>query len=315
MRDVEEPTLEQIDGATVLVADDDPDIRELVALRLRAAGFDVQLAANGEEALAMVAVRRPDLLVLDVAMPLVDGLEVCRRVQELGTDAPPVIFLTARAHPAGLLEGFEAGAADYVTKPFRPAELMARVQAALRAKAIRDAYAREATTDPLTGVLNRRGLDGRVAEVVGLARRYARPLACLMIDIDHFKRINDTYGHPAGDEVLRVLAERLRQHTRVSDVVARYGGEEFTVLLPETDEEHAVAAAEKVRREIAAAPVVVEFETGPASIDLRASVGVASWNETMVGPAELFGAADQALYEAKRLGRDRVVVASQLAAA
>jgi diguanylate cyclase (GGDEF)-like protein len=300
----------------VLVADDDLDIRELVALRLRSAGYEVVTAENGRQALELVEGRMPDLLLLDVSMPVLDGLEVCRQVQDMGPTAPPVIFLTARAHPAGCLDGFDAGAVDYVTKPFRPAELLARVSAAIRAKAVRDAFAHEATTDGLTTLLNRRGLEIRAEEAVDLARRYSRPLACLMVDIDHFKHVNDTHGHRAGDAVLRQVAERIRATTRISDVVGRYGGEEFVLLLPETDEDGAILAAEKVRCEIADRPLPVTSQAGgEATVSLRASVGVACFDQRTFDAAELMSNADGALYQAKRLGRDRVVAASRLAAA
>ncbi len=301
-------------GPLVLVADDDLDIRELVALRLARAGYEVLTAEGGEEALRLIEEHDPDLLLLDVSMPVVDGLEVCRRVQELGPTAPPVIFLTARAQPGGCLEGFAAGGIDYVTKPFRTDELLARVQAAIRTKTVRDAFAYEATTDGLTALLNRRGLEARAEEAVALSRRYGRPLACLMVDIDHFKRVNDTYGHRAGDAVLRQVAERIRLATRISDIVARYGGEEFVLLLPETDEESAVIAAEKVRARIANEPLPVSNGTD-AAVELRVSVGIGCVDETTADAHELFSTADEALYRAKRLGRDRVVVASRLAAA
>lgn len=296
----------------VLVADDDEDIRSLVALRLRRAGYEVVTAANGEEALALAHEHEPDLLLLDVSMPRLDGYAVCRQVQALGPTAPPVIFLTARTHAAGLLEGFDAGASDYVMKPFRPDELLARVQAVLRTKALRDAYAHDATTDALTGLLNRRGLETRAAEAIAIAHRHGRPLACLIIDLDHFKTINDTYGHAAGDRSLREAAHRIRSNLRASDIVARYGGEEFLLLLPETDEAGAVAVAEKARTVLAEALVDVETEQGPAAITLQASVGIASWEATMKDLSTLYAAADRALYEAKRTGRNRIVVASDL---
>jgi two-component system, cell cycle response regulator len=300
----------------VLLANGDLGMRELVALRLRDAGYEVATAANGEEALELYAQRRPDLLLLDVSMPVLDGLEVCRRVQHDGPTAPPVIFLTARSDAAGCVEGLEAGAVDYVTTPFRPAELVARIQGAIRAKVVREALAREATTDGLTGLLNRRGLERRAHEAVELARRYRRPLACLMVDIDLLKTVNDERGHRAGDAVLRHVAERLRASTRLSDVVGRYGGDEFVLLLPEADLHDGRAAGEKIRREVAATAVAVGAEGGAsAAVDLRVSVGVACFDEEMTTASELLDLADQALYEAKRLGRDRVVVAKDVAAA
>jgi diguanylate cyclase (GGDEF)-like protein len=296
----------------VLVADDDEDIRSLVALRLRRAGYEVVTAANGEEALALAHEHEPDLLLLDVSMPRLDGYAVCRQVQALGPTAPPVIFLTARTHAAGLLEGFDAGASDYVMKPFRPDELLARVQAVLRTKALRDAYADDATTDALTGLLNRRGLETRAAEAIAIARRHGRPLGCLIVDLDHFKAINDTYGHAAGDRCLQETAHRLRSNLRASDIVARYGGEEFLLLLPEADHAGALAVAEKIRGVVAETPVEVETERGSTAIRLQASVGLASWEESMTDLATLYAAADRALYEAKRAGRNRVAAASDL---
>jgi len=295
----------------VLVADDDEDIRSLVALRLRKAGYGVVTAANGEEALRLAREVKPDLLLLDVSMPGMDGLAVCRELQASGGDAP-VIFLTARTHDTAALEGFAAGAADYVTKPFRPAELLARVHANLRAKAVRDALAHDATTDPLTGLLNRRGLESRAVETVALARRHGRPLTCLAIDLDHFKRINDTYGHAAGDAVLRAVAERLHRQTRVSDLAARFGGEEFVLLLPETEGDGGAIVGEKVRAACAADPVAYASPEGHVSIPVTCSIGVACWRPGMGDPPDLFDEADRALYEAKRRGRNCVVLASGL---
>ena len=296
----------------VLVADDDEDIRSLVALRLRKAGYEVVTAVDGEEALRLAREVKPDLLLLDVSMPVMDGFAVCREIQSQGPAAPPVIFLTARTHSAAALEGFAVGAADYVTKPFRPAELLARVHANLRSKAVRDALAHDATTDPLTGLLNRRGLESRAVEAIALARRHGRPLACLVVDLDHFKRVNDTFGHAAGDEVLRTVAELIHRLTRISDLVARYGGEEFLLLLPETDRDGAAAVGEKIRAVLAAHPFEYASPEGPVVMPITASFGGACWRPGMGEPPDLFDAADRALYEAKRLGRNCIVVASEL---
>jgi two-component system cell cycle response regulator len=299
----------------VLVADDELDIRALVALVLRSNGYDVIEARDGNEALALAGERTPDLLLLDIGMPGADGLAVCREIQARGAIAPPVVFLTANADVDARVGGLDAGAIDYIVKPFVARELVARVRAALRAKARQDDLAAEAATDPLTGAVSRRQLDQRLLEAVALARR-GRPAACMVIDVDGFKAINDAYGHVAGDRVLRTLAERLRAALRATDVVGRYGGDEFVVLIEATDD-GARAVAHKVWGALTAAPVVVADEEtdvsatsgGAHAIRVGASVGVASWNHTMDGPEGLVAAADKAMYQAKRFGGNRVAAA------
>ncbi|MEZ5101912.1 MAG: diguanylate cyclase [Thermoleophilia bacterium] len=294
----------------ILVADDDPDILGLLAFVLRKAGYEVVTAPHGGEALRMARETEPDLVLLDVSMPVLNGYEVCEQLVTSVPDAPPVIFLTAHGHSSARVQGLDAGAVDYVVKPFDAQELTARVRAALRTKAARDMLAAEASTDALTGLLNRSQLYSRAAEAVSLARRHNRPLACIMVDLDHFKKINDTYGHAAGDAVLREAAQRLRTVGRVSDVVVRYGGEEFLVLLPETDIDGAAAIAERIRTTLSATPIRVEDALGSQGwldLTVTASLGIATWDgETMDGPNALLAVADGALYRAKQNGRDRV---------
>lgn len=295
----------------ILVADDDPDILSLLGHLLRKAGYEVITATDGNEALALAREHDPDLLVLDVSMPHADGYTVCRQIQEDGLAAPPVIFLTAHAHTSARVNGLDAGAVDYITKPFDPDELRARVRAVLRTKTARDALAVEAATDALTGLLNRSQLGPRVSELVSAARRHGRPLACLMIDLDHFKAVNDTYGHPAGDAVLAEAARRFDSVRRAEDVLIRYGGEEFLALLPDTDAEGAVVAADKLRAALAAGPVSVETDGGPPlEITVRASIGVACWDATMADASLLVAASDEALYRAKAAGRNQVQLAA-----
>jgi two-component system cell cycle response regulator len=220
---------------------------------------------------------------------------------ESATTPSPVIFLTAHSHTDARVAGLDAGAVDYIVKPFANEELVARVRAALRTKAVHDGLAETAARDGLTGVFNRRELDARAGQAVALATRHGRPFACLLLDIDHFKHVNDTYGHAAGDEVLREVARRLSDCSRITDVVGRYGGEEFVVLLPEASGAQAVVAADKLRAALAGAPV----SFGAMSIPTRASIGVSTWGTTMRVAADIYAAADQALYRAKELGRDR----------
>jgi diguanylate cyclase (GGDEF)-like protein len=291
----------------ILVADDDPDILTMVSTLLLREGYGVIPATNGVEALSLAQSALPDLLVLDIAMPGMDGYSVCREVRASGPEAPPVIFLTARVETQDRVVGLDAGAVDYIVKPFSAAELRARVRAALRTKRDTDRLLVAAATDPLTGLLNRSQLGPRVGELVAASRRTGRPLACLMVDLDFFKTVNDTYGHQAGDAVLVEVARRLGDAKRASDVLVRYGGEEFLALLPETDLDGALVVAEKFRAGIADEPVVIQSEAhGPIEVSVRASVGVSWLDDGMYDAALLVAAADDALYRAKERGRNRV---------
>lgn len=297
--------------ARILIADDDPDILMLLRMVLAREGYEIVAAADGREALELARERAPDLCLLDVSMPGADGYAVCRELQKLGPSASPVIFLTAHAHTNARVSGLDAGAVDYVTKPFEREELRARVRAALRTKTVRDALAVEAATDALTGLLNRTSLETTVPELVALARRNGTPLSCLMIDLDHFKQVNDTYGHAAGDRVLVETASRFAAAVRQSDVLIRYGGEEFLLLLPGTDASGAMIMADRLREALEARPVVYRADPrdAPASIEVRASIGIATWRERYRDGAGMIAAADEALYRAKALGRNRVEVA------
>ncbi len=271
----------------ILVADDDGVTRAMVSAWLSGAGFAVVAASDGDEALTLAAEWHPDLLLVDVTMPGADGYVVCREIQAASSVPPPVIFLTAHSTMTARVAGLDAGAVDYIVKPFEQPELLARVRAALRTKAVRDGFAEKATRDGLTGLLNRREIDQRAEAAVRLVERHGRPLSCLMADIDHFKLINDRFGHAAGDEVLRETARRISSACRASDVVGRYGGEEFLLVLPETTAEDAVTTGDKIRRVLAERPIEVDG----FSISITASVGVAAWDASM-GPAELYEAAD-----------------------
>lgn len=284
----------------ILVADDDGVTRAMVTAWLGSSGFDVVAARDGDEALDVARTQQPDLLLVDVTMPGPDGFDVCRAIQSTSEVPPPVIFLTAHDAMTSQVAGLDAGAVDYIVKPFAEAELLARVRVALRAKAVRDGLTQRAIHDGLTGLLNRTELDARAEAAVRLAQRHGRPLSCLMADIDHFKHINDGFGHAAGDEVLREAARRIVTACRASDIVGRYGGEEFLLLLPETSARDAVTTADKLRRVLRERPVRVSG----ATIPITASVGVAEW-DTSMGVAALYAAADRSLYRAKHQGRNR----------
>jgi two-component system, cell cycle response regulator len=300
---------------TILVADDEPINRSLIKRRLEREGYRVVTAENGREAVELAKETLPDLVILDVMMPEMDGLEACRLIKEdVTTHDLPVIFLSARDETEMKVSGLTLGANDYISKPFKAEELLARVSVAIRLKRERDqllASAEEARasaeiaheqamTDALTGLLNRYGLQRALQREQSEARRYHRPLSCLLIDLDNFKFINDTYGHGAGDIALQQIGDILSKAVRGSDMVFRYGGEEFLVLLPETNIEGASALAEKIRR-AADSQLFGDGHIFPLTL----SAGVAALADQESGH-DMIARADMALYHAKAGGRNRV---------
>ena len=293
------PDVDKLPLVLVLVADDGVT-RAMVSAWLRDSGVDVIAARDGDEALVVATEQQPDLLVVDVTMPGQDGHDVCRAIQAASAVPPPVIFLMAHTPTTTRVAGLDAGAVDYIVKPFEQAELVARVRAALRTKAVRDDFVEQATRDRLTGLLNRREIDVHAEAAVSLAHRHGRSVSFLMVDIDHFKRLNDRYGDAAGDEVLREVARRIFSACRASDVVGRFGDDEFLLALPETLADDAATTGDKIRRVLSEKPV----KCGDLRIAITASVGVAELDPGM-RTAELYEAADRALYRAKELGRNR----------
>jgi two-component system, cell cycle response regulator len=298
--------------ACILVVDDHEDNVELLRARLEARGYRVEAAMDGQEALDKVLASPPDLILLDVMMPRVDGIEVVRRLKG-NPDLPfiPIIMQTALETTEDKVEGLDAGADDYITKPINFAELEARVKSLLRIKALQEELARAnatllkmSQTDGLTGVDNRRHIEERLTEMYQHATRLAEPLACVMVDVDHFKSVNDTHGHQAGDAVLKQLAEILRDSAREIDRVGRYGGEEFIILLPSANADDATAFAERVRDAVESR----EFTYEGGALRRTLSAGVAAWPHPEIRHQEsLVKAADDALYVAKARGRNRVV--------
>ena len=296
----------------ILVVDDHEDNVELLRARLEARGYTVEAARDGLEALERVHARAPDLILLDVMMPKLDGIEVVRRIK--GNPLLPfipIIMQTALETTEDKVEGLDAGADDYITKPIDFAELEARVKSLLRIKALQAELARAneqllriSQVDGLTGMDNRRHIEERLTEMFEHAARLNEPLAVVMCDVDHFKSVNDTHGHQAGDAVLRQVADVLRQTAREIDRVGRYGGEEFLVLLPGANADDAEAFADRVRHAIESR----EFLYDGGSVRRTMSAGVAAWPHPDVRHQEaLVKAADDALYVAKETGRNRVV--------
>lgn len=307
------------DKNRILVVDDHEDNVEVLRARLEARGYEVEGANNGKAALALARTFNPDLILLDVMMPDMDGLEVVRRLKgDRSLPFIPVIMQTALDSTERMVAGLEAGADDYVTKPINFAELEARVRSLLRIKKLQqdlgdrerelsmmnDKLLHISMTDGLTGVDNRRALEQRLHEIFEHSLRLHEPISCVMCDIDHFKKVNDTYGHAVGDEVLKEFAEILKDEAREIDRVGRYGGEEFLMLLPGTVLDSAVTFAERVRQRVE--ENTFSFEGG--TLKRTASFGVASWPHPRVtGREEMLKRADDALYVAKEMGRNRVV--------
>src|SRR5574340_162757 len=306
---------------TVLVAEAGPVFQNLLHNLLQRWGYRGVLAANGRDAWERLeADDGPRLAILDWMTPDLDGAEVCRRVRgSAREDYVYVLLLSARAGTQYLIEGMEAGADDYLTKPFNAHELRVRLRAGRRILelqaellAARDALQRQATHDGLTGVWNRTAIVEILQRELGRAQREGTPIAVLMLDLDHFKRINDTRGHLAGDEVLRQMARRRETELRSYDSVGRYGGEEFMIVLPGCSAEAAAARAESLRESVARRA----FALDGGAIEVTCSLGV-SWSAADRMDKELLlRTADEALYEAKRRGRNRVeITCPELAAA
>ena len=304
---------------SILVVDDQEDNVELLRARLAARGYDVRTASDGQQALDSVRENPPDLILLDVMMPKLSGIEVVRRIKsDDGLPFIAVIMQTALDSTEARVEGLDAGADDYITKPINFAELEARVRSMLRIKKLQedlesreheleemnDKLRRVSQTDGLTGLDNRRYLEERLNEMFEHSLRLHEPLSAVMCDIDHFKSVNDTHGHQAGDAILRQFADLIKKQAREIDRVGRYGGEEFMIILPGTVLDAAVTFAERVREEID--NHVFKYED--LALERTVSCGVASWPHPRIASRdELIRAADDSLYVAKETGRNKVV--------
>jgi two-component system, cell cycle response regulator len=233
----------------VLLVDDDPSMLRLFSRWMKSAGYCMRHASDGQQALRAIETECPDFLVTDWEMPHMSGLELCRRVREL--DLPQyvyILFLTAKKTSDETIAGLEVGANDFLSKPMSKAELLARMRAGHRMLQWERRLREIAHSDPLTGLLTRRTFFESLAREWERAKRSRRPIACVMVDIDFFKRINDTHGHLAGDVVLKAVARELSACSRKTDLVCRYGGEEFCVMLPETKDHDAALWAEQIGR-------------------------------------------------------------------
>ncbi len=293
--------------ATVLIADDDAAIRQMLVTMFDEAGYETIVAPDGRTAVALTRINQPDVVLLDVSMPRLDGLAACRAIKsDPRTAHIPVLLLTAFAQVEAKVQGLDAGATDYITKPFDLPELLARLRSALAGKTRHDTLAAQALTDALTGLTNRRGLEQQLDQMLAHAERHEEPLSLLMMDADHFKAVNDSYGHETGDQVLVTLARRAQEMVRAQDVIGRFGGEEFLIILPEAGHDAAITAAERLRLHVIQQPISIAGAGDP--IVVTVSVGVATLSPGVaITRTALVAAADRALYAAKRTGRNRSV--------
>lgn len=305
----------------ILVVDDDPGTARLVRDWYRGHPFEILEAKDGEEGVRRALADRPDIILMDLVMPGTNGFDASRRLKsDPATSGIPVIMVSAQREPRNKKDGFEAGVDDYVTKPFEFEEVDARIRAMLRKRDLyRDLAAKNqqleasnaqleemATVDELTGLANFRVFKRRLKDDWLRAARYETPLSLVMFDLDDFKRVNDSYGHQAGDRVLREFATLVAGGARATDIAARYGGEEFAMILPHTGGERAVRVAERIRR------AVEEFPFGERQPPIRVTVsaGIATYPASpgIDSAEQLVAAADRALYSAKKAGKNRVVV-------
>jgi diguanylate cyclase (GGDEF)-like protein len=310
MIDLETPVAEMLDSThgrpKLLVVDDQP-INIQVMYRCFAGDYQVFMATNGEQALAICKSNPPDLILLDVVMPGVDGFEVCKRLKaDASTSHIPVIFVTAHTDPAQETHGLSLGAVDFIAKPINPDVVRARVKTQLTLKFQSDLLRKLVFLDGLTGVFNRRYFDQQLSTEWARAARNNTPLSLILLDVDFFKLFNDRYGHQAGDDALRVISNALKSCLRrPADLVARYGGEEFACVLPETSFEDALAIAKDLEAHIRALAIPHLSSTADSVVTI--SVGLATRTGNSDGEvSSLIGLADNLLYEAKQTGRARV---------
>jgi two-component system, cell cycle response regulator len=293
----------------LLIIDDSPDALVVAKTRLAKENLDIHCAGGGVAGLEMARREKPDLILLDLDMPDMSGFDVCRALKaDLELCMIPVLFLSGSTTPEDKVHGLDLGAVDYVAKPFDAFELCARVRAALRTKHLQDLLIEHASIDPLTGLPNRRALLERLHREWARIERHGGRLSFIMADIDHFKQVNDTYGHHIGDQLLQEVARAIARQCRETDLPARYGGEEFAVVVPHETGDGAVRLAERCRQEVAN----IRLPVTSGAVAATVSFGVAEATN-LSSPEALVKQADAALYRAKKAGRNQVQSAENAA--
>lgn len=294
----------------LLLIDDQPTNIQ-VLYRVFADDYQVFMATSGAQALQTARQEDPDVILLDVMMPDMDGYEVCQQLKQDGaTRDIPILFVTAHHEAQEETRGLSVGAVDFITKPINPAVVRARVHTHLTLKRQTDALKRLVFIDALTHTFNRRYFDERLTEEWGRAQRTGKPLCLLLVDVDFFKQFNDVYGHPRGDDALRQVAQALKDAVlRPGDIVCRYGGEEFACLLPDTDSEGALLVVQRVEK--AVRDLTMAHSASSVAAVLTISAGVAVRQPDSQGDASaLLALADAQLYRAKSQGRAQSCIAA-----
>jgi two-component system, cell cycle response regulator len=300
----------------VLIADDDPISCSILERKLTNWGYEVIACSDGTSAWeALLSEGAPQLAIVDWMMPGLDGLEICRKIRARPVESYTyILMLTAKDRKEDILTGLDAGADDYLSKPFDPHELEVRLRVGRRILDLeggllrsREALRIEATYDHLTGVWNRGAAMQSLEKELSRGQREGKPTGLIMADIDHFKQVNDAYGHLTGDTTLREVTRRIRRLLRNYDTIGRYGGDEFVIVLPGCDPTGAERMANRMRAQIDAEPI----STMEGMIDVTISLGVANTEgSSHLDPNRLIRAADIALYRSKKGGRNRVSMAT-----
>ncbi len=290
----------------VIVAEDDPVTLMLIKDKLTKWGYQVIEAENGRQVLELLE-EHPDvqLFLFDWQMPELDGISLCVALKNKKSIAASyIIILTSKKTTENLVLALESGADDFISKPFAPDELKVRLKAGSRVINTENQLLHQATHDPLTNVLNHRAIIDELAKLWALADRKKSSLALLMLDLDHFKKVNDSYGHQAGDFALKTFCQLVKTELRPYDYFGRYGGEEFTICLPSADADQAMSVAERIRSRLESRPMEYDGLCFPITV----SIGIALHSENQKSPKELLMSADKAAYEAKSKGRNQVVL-------
>ncbi len=319
--EMETATVPEDHQPSVLVVDDNARNLQVLGNILKTSGFRVGLAMDAERAFRFTGKIKPDLVLLDVMMPDMDGYQVCGKLKaDPGTREIPVIFISALNEAEDKVRGFEAGGVDYITKPFHQEEVLARIRTHIELKRTREQLKAAfeelqrvnarlesaARTDTLTRISNRRDITEKMAYESARSVRNGRPFSLILADIDDFKRINDSYGHDCGDQVLVHVARTIRSRLRKQDVLARWGGEEFLMLLPETGATGAGSVAEAIQGELR--DHRFEHDGRPLSVSMTYGISVFSPENSVEQCIKL---ADEALYQGKGAGKDRIVISGE----